>query len=158
MRYTTYTMKKITPTILRRAGWHQYLALTITAILTLLVVLQLFWFEELPRELAVSLPVEWVRVSSILAALFVIGEVLAVAYFLPIALSPLARWCTRVLAVCAPLGWIAVTAYSLVSGQAANVAYLGAKFDIALTWTYVAVMAALLAGVVAVVITDLRKS
>ena len=151
-------MKKIIPTLIKRTGWHQTLAMTIAFLLTVLSVLQLFWFEDMPGELSTLLPVEWSQASIVIAAAYAIGEVLAVAYFLPLALSALARWCLRVVAIGIPLAWIGIMKYALFTGQAANAAYLGAKVDLPLSWLHVIAMMLLLVAMVVVVTQDLRKS
>jgi len=151
-------MKKIIPILIKRSGWHQILALLIAAILTLMAVLQLFWYEDLSNEISVLLPIECVQTSMVIAAAFVITEVLAIAYFLPLALSALARWCLRVVALAVPIAWIGVMKYALLSEQAANAVYLGAKFDIPLNWWHVIAMTLLLIAAGVVVAQDLRKS
>jgi len=151
-------MKKIIPTLTKRSGWHQILALVIASILTIMAVLQLFWYEDLPNEISVLLPIEWAQTSIVIAAAFVITEVLAIAYFLPLALSTLARWCLRVVALLVPVAWIGSMKYALLTEQAANAAYLGAKFDVSLNWWHVVAMTLLLIATVVVVAQDLRKS
>lgn len=151
-------MKKIVPLIHKRSDWHQILALCSAGIFTVLAILQLFWFEDFPDELGVLLPAEWAQANTIFAAAFVIAEVFAVAYFLPIALSPLARWCTRVLAWLVPISWIAIMVYTFATHQAANTAYLGAKLGVPLGWVSTFAMVALFIMVAIVTISDLRKS
>lgn len=150
-------MKKIAPTIQERSSPRQRLSLALAGFFTLIAVLQLFWFEDLPGELSVLLPSNWAQASIVVAALLVIGEVLAAAYFLPIALSSLARWCVRVIAWVVPLAWIALMVPALIGGQAANVAYLGAKLDIPLGWGHVVIMALVFVSVVMVTTGDMRK-
>lgn len=151
-------MKKIVPTIQKRSSPRQRLSLALAGFFTILVVLQLFWFEDFPAELAVLLPDSWAQGSIVVTTLFVIGEVLAVAYFLPVALSSLARWCVRVCAWAVPIAWIILMVSALLRGQAANVAYLGARLDISLGWEHVAMMALVLVGIAMVTTGDLRKS
>jgi len=151
-------MKKIIPTLIERSGWHQILALVIASVLTLMVVLQLFWYEDLSNEISVLLPIEWTQTSIVIAAAFVITEVLAIAYFLPLTLSTLARWCLRVIALIVPIAWIGIMKYALLSEQAANAVYLGAKFDVPLSWWHVIAMTLLLIAAGVVVAQDLRKS
>lgn len=151
-------MKKIVPIIQKRSSPRQRLSLALAGFFTILAVLQLFWFEDFPAELAVLLPDGWAQASIIVATLFVIGEVLAVAYFLPVALSPLARWCVRVCAWAVPVGWIILMVVALLRGQTANVAYLGAKLDITLGWEHVGMMVLVLIGIAMVTSGDLRKS
>lgn len=151
-------MKKITPTIQKRSSPRFRLSLALAFFFTVIAVLQLFWFEDFPGELSVLLPDGWGRASIIIAALFVIGEVLALAYLLPVALSPLARWCVRVIAWAVPISWIILMTSALLRDQAANAAFLGAKLDVGLGWEHVAMMALVLVGIAMVTTGDLRKS
>ena len=151
-------MKKIIPTLIKRSGWHQNLAVAVAGILTVMAVLQLFWFEDLPNEISVLLPTGWSQSNIVIAAVFVIAEVLAVAYFLPLVLSTLARWCLRVVALLVPIAWIGSMKYALLTEQAANAAYLGAKFDMPLNWWHVIAMTLFLIAIGVVVVQDLRKS
>jgi len=151
-------MKKIAATIQKRSSPRQRLSLALAGFFTILAVLQLFWFEDFPAELAVLLPDGWAQASIIVATVFVIGEVLAVAYFLPVALSPLARWCVRACAWAVPVGWIVLMGAALLRGQAANVAYLGAKVDVPLGWEHIGMMLLVLVGIAMVTSGDLHKS
>lgn len=151
-------MKRITATLMTRTGWHSALALFLGALWTVLLVLQLFWFEDMPAELGVLLPASWSRSAIVIGAVVATLELFTVAYFLPLALSMLARWCVRVVALLIPLLWSVLLGYALLVQQPASVVYLGAKFDIPLSWLSITGMGLVFLLTLVVVVKDMRKS
>lgn len=148
----------IQPTILRRTGSTYIGALAIAAVFTVLSVLQLFWYEEFIGRLALLLPAGVASFAPVVAAFIVIAEILAITYFLPLALSKLARTAAALLAVVAPIVWLVLLTSTLAQQRAATTTYLGSAVDGGLVWWSVLPMLVLLSAVVALIAHDTRSS
>jgi hypothetical protein len=106
-------------------------AWTYAAILTIMVIAQLFSFEDfIPFFNDYQLP-GGQGISTLAAGLIVTLEVFALPFLLRMRLSPLMRWTSLVCSVAVPLFWTALTFYGFwVNGAAGGGGLLGPKVEI----------------------------
>lgn len=87
------------------------------ALITVMLVSQLFSYEDFPSTLDVILPINDQPLVHLLAALVVIAELFALPYLLSMYIAPLMRVVSAVFGVLATGFWLIV---SLTSAHAAN--------------------------------------
>lgn len=95
----------------RMAAW------ACAALITVMLVSQLFSYEDFPSTLDVILPINDQPLVHLLAALVVIAELFALPYLLSMYIAPLMRVVSAVFGVLATGFWLIV---SLTSAHAAN--------------------------------------
>lgn len=147
-------MNQVTATIFRRSGKHQIYSLALACAFVVMALLQLFSLEDMPTALSVLLPAGFVMNTHALMALIVVIEVFAIPYFLPIALSPLARLCAAICALLTPLVWGGLNLYTASVNQAANAGFLSPKLHLEAGFGSIFMLAALYAAVVGLMIWD----
>ncbi len=101
----------VTATFLDRSGNHYILSLVCAAILTCMIVGQLFTFEEMFSTAAIA-TISSDASSYIIPSLVVALELGALAYFLPLALSKAARLVGLGAAVVTTIGWLIVALFT----------------------------------------------
>lgn len=158
MSVYTECMKRIIPTVFHRNGLHLYLSLALGGVMLVLTLLQLFSYEDMPSVLSVLLPNDWISNASIVMACIVTIEVFAIPYFLPLALSPLARLCSAVFALFVPLVWAMVNAYAVAVGQDGNAGFTSPKLPLHASFVSVSAKIVLFCAVVGLMIVDQRRS
>jgi len=126
-------MRKVTAHLYKRSdAFVERLAYVAAFLITIMLVSQLFSYDSMVDSLGVLLPAAWARSLPVILALVVVVELFALPYFLPIALSRLARICAAVCSWLVPLGWMAIMYIALGNGVQASVPLLGGHLDIAL--------------------------
>jgi hypothetical protein len=117
---------KATPAKKARTKESQKIAYVYAAVLVILVVAQLFTFDKfLPLLENFALP-GGVPISHLFGGLIVASEVLALPFLLGFKLSPLMRITSMALGWLAPLLWLILTVWSMVStNSVSNVGFLG---------------------------------
>ena len=150
-------MKTIQATILWRNGVYQWGALALAGVSTLLLTLQLFSYDMMAQPFGRLLPKQMVPAIEIIMAGIVVLELGAIAYFLPLALSKLARAIGAVSAVLVPLVWIVLTWHGLHNTGAKAVMF-GTKFAIGVNWWQVVFMFALFAATIWLIAADRRRT
>jgi len=121
-----------------------------TAILTVMVVAQLFAFEDfVPLFHDMAFP-GGDGTGSLLAGLIVFGEIFAIPFLLRMALSPLMRWFSLVLGLLVPLAWLFVSCWLQGhSGTTATAGILGVKVTISASTQLVVSLVLLVVAIVA---------
>jgi len=107
--------------------------------LTVMLVAQLFSYEDFPSVLNIVLPINEQPLIHLTAALAVIAELLALPYLLGMYLSKLTRGVSGLFAVLAASFWLIV---SLTNAHAANSGLFSTTFELpggllAAIWTFV---------------------
>lgn len=139
---------------LHRRGAALYGALTAALLLILMAVAQLFAYESFSSVLTQSLAMTSSSVQiTLLAAFLVVFEVTAVANFVDVPLSLLARWFSRLCGLLVPVMWIAI----MIAKRSGESAVLGAKLHLAVGAQSYGFMAALLMLAIAVIVFDIRR-
>ena len=123
-------MRHVEATIFRRSGAQLWLSLAIAFVFVCFTLLQLFSFEDMTSVIQVLLPANTSINAQVLITFIVVLEVFAVPYFLPIALSPLARICAGVCAVIVPVVWGVLNVSAVASNQAANAGFVSPKIHL----------------------------
>lgn len=104
---------------------------TISAfVLLVLLLLQLFGFEELPEIVRYFWGMSTEEAGLIVVALLVITELFALPVLLGMKLSPLMRWVSTVAGVLVLVYWTVASFYTISSGQVKNSGILGDKFSL----------------------------
>jgi len=144
----------IQATSLHRRGTGMYVAVVAAALLIIMAVAQLFAYEKFPGALTQSLATTSSSIQiTLLAALLVVFEVAAVANFVDVPLSRLARWCSRLCGLLVPVSWIAI----MIAKKSGESAILGAKVHLAVGFVSYGFMVMLLVLAIAVIVFDVRR-
>ena len=133
------------------------LAYGTAAVLVVMLALQLFSYESLGNALLVLLPTGFIRSVPVITALLVIIELFALPYFLPIALSPLARYCALACAWLVPLLWIGLMMVGLDPALTATVPLFGTKLGLDMGVVPVCLMLVMLSCVATISSLDYRQ-
>ncbi len=150
-------MKKVEAHLYKRsANLANGLAYAAAFVIVVMLVLQLFGYSDTLDSLGTLLPAEWVKPLPIILALIVVIELLALPYFLPLALSRLARICAAACAWLTPLMWLGIMCIGLASNVQASVPLLGDHPDIPLGILPVCLMLLLLSIVGTVTSLDIN--
>ena len=100
------------------------------AVLTVMVLAQLFAFEKLvPLFQGMAFP-GGAGTGSLLICLIVFYEVFSVPFLLRMPLSPLMRWVSMVFSLLVPLMWLGVALWTMNDSVVANAGILGTKVAI----------------------------
>lgn len=115
-------------------------SIALTAVFVILAVAQLYSFEDFPDVLASLWLPGGHPFATLLAALIVTGEVLAVPFLLSMRLSPAMRAMSMFAGWGVMLTWIKLTVFSLMTTDAViNSGVLGATIPVAPGWWLVGV-------------------
>ncbi len=150
-------MKKITSRLyIRKDRLASALSYGAAFVIVVMLTLQLFGYDMMTDILGVLLPAGWVRSLPVILAVIVVIELLSLPYFLPIALSKLARIFAWIFAWLVPLVWLGVMFIALDSVEQATVPLFGNHVDIPLGLPSVSMMFLLLAVVGTLTSLDIK--
>lgn len=130
----------------------------LAAVFVILIVAQLFAFEKMGTTMAGLLPSLSQAFAKLLAALVVVLEVAALPSLLVMALSPLARICSRVAGPLAMALWYVLIYCGMMTARMPNSGLLGDDVSVPTNFLSLLVVMVLFAATVAVQYIDAKSS
>ncbi len=126
---------QVTPGVQPKSDNVRIVAIIFAVILVIMVVAQLFTFEDFPALIADYLLPTGTRLAPMLAAIIVSVEVLALPFLLGMAVSPLMRWLSMVCGWVAVAIWIKISLWLVITmNVATNAGILGATIKVPIGW------------------------
>ena len=110
-----------------RRPYGQLLGIIAAAVITIFVLVHLFRIDTFIPELSYALPVSQ-RAASLIALLLISAELFAIPFLLRMSLSLLARFCSGILVIVAPLAWLLIAVWNY--GNSVSTAQLGAFYSL----------------------------
>lgn len=110
-----------------RRPYGQLLGYIAAAIMIVFVLIHLIRIDTFIPEISYALPVSQ-NTASFLALLIITSEIFAVPFLLRMPLSPLARFCSGLLVILAPLSWLLVAVWNY--GVPVSTAQLGEFYSL----------------------------
>ena len=139
----------------RRLTYVKYAA---AAIFVILALAQLFAFEKMGAIIGAELRPGLHDLGKLLATAIVVLEVAAVPGFLNIALSPAARYCSRVASVVVWVVWYFVILGGMLTNRIVNSGILGDKIDVPAHFATLILVMIVCCGMIVVQYFDVRRT
>jgi hypothetical protein len=119
-----------------RSEQAKIVAWVLAGLLVVMVIAQLYAFEDFIPLISINyFPSSSYGLASLVGCLIVLCEVFALPFLLRMALSPLMRWFSLVCSVAAPLLWLGLTFFAIISNQFVdNYGLLGSKVHLHTGW------------------------
>lgn len=108
-----------------------FLGVLSAVVITVLLLLQLFGFEELPDTLRYFWSMDSEEAGMVVAAFLVFGELFALPVLLGMKLSPLMRWVSGVSGGLVVLYWTIASLYAISLGQVKDSGIFGDTMPVA---------------------------